>query len=291
MKASRREIELLIREFGVVSARHHPHLARSLQGLALNGELDRVLPGIYSRPDLAPMVWTRIRAVNLWDASAIVAGRGAAHWTFWSELPVTDVDVLVATQRQPRSGFRFSQRKIPRALTVMKSGVTCTCPALTAIELVPELGGDAIDTALRTGAADLRSMRAALDDTRGHVGNSLRAKMLLESRDLPWSAAERLLHTILRTARLRGWSSNQVVRVDGQSFFVDVLFRAAGLVLEVDGWEWHGRRMVDFQRTMHRHTTLEAAGWRVLHFTYLDLTSEPDWVLSTIRSALTHGRR
>ena len=172
-------------------------------------------------------------------------------------------------------------------MTSTRSGVTHTVPALTAIDLVPELGGDAIDNVLRTGASDLPAMYAALAATKGRAGNQARARLLLDSRDLPWSAAERLLHRILRESGLRGWATNQALVVDGQQFYVDVLFSRERVVVEVDGWEWHGRRMVDFQKTMHRHSTLEAAGWRVLHFTFGDLQNDAAWVVETIETALS----
>lgn len=286
MRATHREIQLLLAERGLISCRDHRHLTRPLQWLESQGKVVRLMSNVYGAQEIATKPWARIRAVNLWDPTAVVTGAAAARWTFWEECPVATVEVAVEGDRRPQKGFAFTRRSVPQGLRLHKFGVWVTVPSLTAIDLVPQVGGDGIDRALRTGATDLSSLWDALDSVPYRRGNALRRQLVVDSCDVPWSAAERLLHRLLRSSDLRGWRTNQTVVVDGQTFCADILFESQRVIIEVDGWEWHGRRPADFRRTLRRHTTLEAAGWRVLHLSQFDLESDPVWVMDRIRQAL-----
>jgi len=71
--------------------------------------------------------------------------------------------------------------------------------------------------------------------TAHRAGNRERVKLLIDSRDEPWSAAERLGYRLLRAARITGWKPNLPVTVDGQLFFIDIAFKRQKLAIEIDG--------------------------------------------------------
>ncbi|MFI7588177.1 DUF559 domain-containing protein [Spongisporangium articulatum] len=99
------------------------------------------------------------------------------------------------------------------------------------------------------------------------------------------SVAERRLHDILRRGRITGWEANVPVRVNGVIVAVaDVLFAAARLVVEVDGWAAHGSREA-FVNDRRRQNLLMNAGYRVLRFTWDDLVNRPREVLAEITAA------
>jgi very-short-patch-repair endonuclease len=284
--AAQTEIDHLLRTHSVLSRRDHPHLKRPLEWLAKTNRIAAVLPGVYASHAVASQPWARVRALGLWDPAADVTGRAAAYWSFWDTLAVDEVTAAVGCAKVPQPGYALSQRRIPAGHVLFRGGVSYTAPALTAIDLVPQLGGSAIDEALRTRSATLDTLREALAATPHRRGNRERALTLLDSRDNPWSEAERLLHRILRKGRLTGWATNVAVETVDGTFFADVTFRRSRLILEADGWEWHGRDRGAFHETLRRHTALEAAGWRVLHFGYPSLATEPDWVLEKVRQSL-----
>jgi very-short-patch-repair endonuclease len=116
-----------------------------------------------------------------------------------------------------------------------------------------------------------------------------RRRWLTRSRRRPWSAAERNLHELLRRARIDGWLGNCTIRVDGVRSVVDVVFHRERVAIEVDGYEFH-RHEEQFHRDRRKWTDLAAAGWTVLHFTWPQLTEDPEWVLRSIRGALINGR-
>jgi very-short-patch-repair endonuclease len=66
---------------------------------------------------------------------------------------------------------------------------------------------------------------------------------------------------------------------------VDLLWRSAGLVVEVDGYAWHrGRRA--FERDRLRDAELQAAGLRVLRVTWRRIRDQPEALLVTLTRAL-----
>jgi hypothetical protein len=71
--------------------------------------------------------------------------------------------------------------------------------------------------------------------TPHRAGNRERLKLLIDSRGEPWSAAERLGHRLLRTARIKGWQPNLPVLIDGQVFYIDIAFKQQKLAIEIDG--------------------------------------------------------
>jgi very-short-patch-repair endonuclease len=172
---------------------------------------------------------------------------------------------------------------------VERRGVRFTSPALTALDLCDELGGDGIDTALRTRAATLNGMRAAIESTRGRAGNHHRRRLLLDSRDEPWSAAERLIHRLLRAAGITGWRANLAVPTLGSIYYLDVGFERQMLAVEIDG-RLHETDRGTFESDRWRQNQLVLQGWRVLRFTWSMLTQHPELVIQAIRQALALKR-
>ena len=58
---------------------------------------------------------------------------------------------------------------------------------------------------------DFALLHRAMELTAARAGNQTRRQLLLDSRDEPWSEAERLFHRLLREAGITGWKANQPV--------------------------------------------------------------------------------
>jgi len=185
------------------------------------GELVPVLPGVYLRADVAGNQQWRAAAVAAWRPEAVLLEEMAAALTFWPELAVSSLAFACKTTVR-RPGLRFTRREIPSEWLTHRGELRLTHPALTALDLAATRGGDAIDRVLRSRQARIADLYAALAATGHRRGNPQRRLLLLESRAEPWSAAERIAHTILRGARIRGWRANVPVRLDGHDYFLDV---------------------------------------------------------------------
>lgn len=254
------------------------------------GRLVRVLPGTYVPRELSGSFDARVSAVNLWSPHAVIVGAAAARLTFWPSLSVSEIDIARLGRAPSVPGYRIQRRHIDPRLVMCLRDVRVAVPALAAIDLIASIGGDAIDTCLRSRRASLDELWAAFDAHPGRAGNSRRRRLLVESRDEPWSAAERETHTLLRRHRITGWKSNLKVRVHGQKYFIDGAFKRIKLAIEIDG-RLHEDDPDVFENDRYRQNDLIAAGWRVLRFTYAMIVRHPQYVIATIRAALRDAGR
>lgn len=89
------------------------------------------------------------------------------------------------------------------------------------------------------------------------------------------------LRRLVRTGGLPPAELN--ARVAGEE--VDACWRAAGLIVETDGWEFHRGRAA-FQRDRAKSNRLTLLGWTVLRFTHYDVRHRPEHVAAAIGRAL-----
>lgn len=186
-------------------------------------------------PERADDLAARLQAVGLWQPDAVITGSAAARLTFWPTLTVNEIEVAWHGHSPQAPGYTFSQRRIAPEHVVETGGARITTPALTAVDLCGSLGGDPIDTLLRSRMARIPDLWTALEEHRHRRGNHARRRLLIESRDEPWSAAERESHHLLHVHRIGGWTANYPVLIRGQRYFIDVAFVSARLAIEIDG--------------------------------------------------------
>ena len=166
---------------------------------------------------------------------------------------------------------------------LVRGGLRYTVLVLTAIDLATFECSDAIDIALRVRAATLAGMYEALQMTPHRAGNLEKLKLLIDSRNEPWSAAERLSHRLLRAKGITGWETNLPVCIDGQMYYLDIAF---------GGRSWHRDRR---PRRETDEDLFESDRWRqkawwptVASFTstWAMLRDHPDVFISTVLDAL-----
>ena len=272
---------------GVLARRDHRGLVPAIDRAVRAGRLTPLLPGVYAATGAAPDLLVQARAVMAWSPDAVLTGRAAARLSFWPALPVGDVEAAARRVRARVPGYRFQRRSVDPELVLERQGLRMTLPALTALDLCDTLGGDAIDTVLRTRTASLAELHAVLERTGRRRGNGCRRALLLDSRDEPWSEAERRAHRLLRAAGLTGWLTNHLVVVRGARYYLDIAFPDAWLAIEIDG-RVHDRHEA-FEHDRARQNDLVLEGWRVLRFTWAMLVDRPEAVLLAIVRALAEG--
>lgn len=251
----------------IIAIRDHPHLADVLRSMRRRGKAWSPLPGVYAHPDL-PDTWeTRLLAARAWAPDHVLVGAAAARVTWWEDLKFEDIELWGARKVSPAPWLSVRRVDLDPDAILWQSDHKVAVPALSAIQLVHRAGGEAIDEALRRGAASVADMHLALDYIPGHAGNRLARRLLWESRDIPWSEFERLAHTMLRRARITGWKANATVQVGDMAFPADLLFAGHMLIAELDGYEFH-KDPATFVRDRMKQNLLTLAGWRVLRFTW-----------------------
>jgi very-short-patch-repair endonuclease len=274
---------------GLYVRRNQPRGSRALDRRRDAGLLQSILPGVYADAGVEITLAWRVRALMLWSADAILTREIAAAVSFW---PALKVDVVSAADRCRGTavGFAFERRTVPHDLVCKAAGLRFTSPALTAMDLCVADDGGAIDEVLRTRATTLAELRVALTRCPGRRGNPERQRLLLDSRDEPWSAAERCAHRLLRKEGITGWFSNYRIRAGARTYFLDIAFPVDRVAVEIDGRLFHDDPLV-FESDRHRQNIVTLAGWTVLRFTWRMLQDAPNDVVATVRQALRRARR
>ena len=275
---------------GVLVRRQHPELVGAVDWLVRTGRLVRVLPGVYAPAGSAGTPPTRMAAVCAAQPDAVLVGAAAARVSFWPRVPLEAVEAAVPRHLRPAPGIRFTRRHVPPELIVTSPPLRYAAPALTALDLATLEDANAVDVALRSRMTTSAQMREALEATPGRPGNRERLRVLVDSRDEPWSEAERRAHRLLRAAGVAGWTANLPVLVGGRRYHLDIAFRAERLVVEIDG-RIHEQDLGLFESDRWRQNALVQEGWCVLRFTWRMLVEHPDVFVGEVVRALENQRQ
>lgn len=223
------------------------------------------------------------------DGVVLGAAAAAVHGAPVGELRTVDV-------WRGERGARPARGLVPRRVPlpddeVMHQGVVRVASWRRAI--LDTLAWSSLDDARRLLAWSVTRRRLTradlerrLSEEPGRHGNAQLRRLLDETADGALSVAEQLLVELLRRARIVGWELNVAITdAAGLIGVVDVLFRRARLIIEVDGWHAHRGR---FHEDRERDARLAALGYQVVRLTWRDLTTAPDRTISTIRQVLAH---
>lgn len=283
-------LEDLLRDHdGVITSRQAASVGLSRQAVSRRvqaGLWRRCAPGVYFVDDRPFTDAARVRAA-VWGygPGACASGLAAAWWLELTKFAPDVVEVTVPRNSHGRchDGSRVRRRDLPIADAIERRGLCVTSLPLTALEASVRRGGGGaqlMDTALQRHT-DLRKLWAAHLRNKGRYGSPA-ARILLQAADEGTrSVAERLFARLLKQAGITGWKANQ--RVVG--YEVDFLFRAAKIVIEVDGLAFHSDSEA-FERDRKKQNALMLAGFQVLRFTWLDLTEYPGRVIAEVKRAI-----
>ena len=240
-----------------------------------------------------PVTWHQTLLAAQLSTDGVVSHRSAAElWGLIPEARVVEVSVRAVRQpRLARPAVVHRIRDLHPELAVRREGLRITDPRRTLIDLglvvPPHRVGDALSRALVTKLvtlSDVQWLRDALGrqgrNGTGIIGELLdrrrradgREESVLEARfvdllDRNGVELPRLQHEVWARGRF-------VARVDAA--YVDLR-----LAIELDGYESrespeaHGREL-------RRQNELIALGWRVLRFTWSQVTRDGDEVISAI---------
>ena len=211
-----------------------------------------------------------------WMAAVLACGSGAtlshrAAAELWRLLDPAhgEVDITVPTRagRKQRDGLHVHRSRLPRRATVIVDAIRVTTPARTLIDLRRVAAPDLYRRALRQ--AEFRGLNLTGLHTDG-------------TRSEP--EAE-----FLRLCRRYRLPMPEVNRRIGP-YTADFLWRADGVVVEVDGWTAHRGRQA-FEDDHGRDLFLLARGYAVLRFTARQIRDDPAAVAAAVRQALQSSGR
>jgi very-short-patch-repair endonuclease len=250
------------------------------------GRWRRCSPGVFFVDDREFTDAARVRAA-VWGYghSACASGLAAAWWLELTRFPPDTVEVTVPRNSHGRrhDGSRVRRRDLTPVDVVEHRSLRVTALPLTAIEAAVRRGGGPklMDEALQRHT-ELRQLWGTHLRNTGRHGSPAARRLLQAADDGTKSTAERLFTRLLKTSGICGWTANQTVL----GYEVDVLFRAANVVVEVDGFAFH-TGPDSFERDRRKQNALVLAGYQVLRFTWLDLTEYPERVIALVQRAIS----
>ncbi len=238
--------------------------AGRIDGRVRAGRLPVVHRGVYLlgslRGALPPPRWREMAAVLACGPGSAVSHESAG--SLWDIRPPRDteraVDVTVPGADRRRPGVRAHRVSALRPGDVTNlEGIPVTTAARTLLDLAAAVGTRALEQAVA------RAQRLDLVDG---------------------SEAEERLLALIR----RGGLPSPETNLDLAGHEVDLLWRSAGVVVEVDGFAYHSARR-SFEHDRRRDAELAARGVRVVRVTWRQLTEEPDALLARLARTLAHA--
>lgn len=221
-----------------------------------------------------------LAAVLACGPAAVLSHRSAA--AVWELLPPPDQpEVTVPSRRRVvRPGITVHRAdELPGRDVRMRDGIPVTAPERTILDLAATRD---LDRALNE-ALLRRLVNPATLLTRAVGRPGARAiRSLLDQGPTPTrSDPERRFFQLVDRAALPRPRTN--VRVEGRE--VDALWAEQRVVVEVDGFAFHSGRAA-FERDRRRDAELQAAGYRVLRFTWRQITGRPEAVIAQLAATL-----
>jgi very-short-patch-repair endonuclease len=293
-RAERSIATLAGRQHGVASRRQLRHLGLSDDAIDRRiaaGRLHRLHRGVYA------VGHTVIGARGRWMAAVLACGDGAAlsheaAAALWGirrrDAARIDVTVPTTAGRSQRPGLRIHRTRMLRPDEVTAAdGIPVTTPARTLLDLAATLDTDALKRALDRAEilelTDYPTLDAVARAHPEHPG-STRLRRTLRTYVAGTVTRSSLEELFLALCRRHGLPAPRVnAYVCG--FEVDFLFDEQRLVVETDGWRYHGTRQA-FERDRDRDATLLLEGYRTLRVTYHRLQRAPDVVAATLKRLL-----
>jgi REase_MTES_1575 len=180
--------------------------------------------------------------------------------------------------RRRRAGLRIHRsRTLTPGDTTTHRGIPITTPARTIIDLARTIDGRPLEHAL--DIAEQRNLVDFADLRSRSIPPSLQAVLSRYTAGTTVTRSE-MEERFLALCDNHGIPRPQVnTRIEGEE--VDFVWRDARLIVEVDGYAYH-RSPSSFERDRERDVMLALAGWRVLRFTWTQLTARPAWVAQAV---------
>jgi len=269
--------------------------ASAVRNRVAAGRLHRVHAGVYA------VGHARLTRDGWYMAALLACGNDAAlsHRSAAAKRelrPSTRGLIDVISPRQSgrrRDGIdaHTSATLLPRDIEEI-DGIRCTTVARTLLDLAAVLPRRAVERAYDQAALrevlDARQIDDVFARTHGHRGNAtLRAivEQHAAGSTLTRSKLEERFLAICRRAGLPQPEVNVWIALEPTGYEADFLWRAHGLIAEVDGIDVHGTRRA-FEHDRRRDQRLVIAGYRVVRFPEPQLVGEPDAVGATMSALL-----
>ena len=286
--------ELAVAQHGVVTRAQLRELGLGDTGVdhrIRDGRLHSLHRGVFAvRHPMLP-------AKGRWMAAVLAVGDGAvlshlpaaALWDVRaSSSAVVDVTVPTRNGRARRRGIVVHRSALAPADVTRRDRIPVTTLARTLLDLAEVVTRRTLertlDEAERLRLLDLETLAAVVARNSGRPGAATLSSILGTHAPGATITKSELEERFLELCRAHSLPSPAVNARVGK-YVVDFLWRKQRLIVETDGHASHGTRGA-FEEDRARDAWLTVAGWRVVRFTYRQVTDEPGKVARILGALL-----
>jgi len=296
--------------FTVSGLRRAGNSPEHIRTLVRRGKIVRIGRGVYVRAATARIFGSTPEGEHVLRAAAAVVqvGRGSVvshqsaavlHGVDLIARPGHDVTMTgrPSRGRNGNPGLHVYTTPLPRDHVMFKVGLPVTTAARTVIDVARTMsfadGVVAADSAIRKGLTSKSQLCAVLATCSGRRG-VVQARLVVEFAS---GLAESVLESIARVAfaeqclpvpRLQVWIATADGEVIGR---VDFYWEEYKTIAEVDGALKYEQDPSRARAQLRRDKRLREAGYEVVHFTWYEITTQPDAVAASIRAAFRAAAR
>jgi hypothetical protein len=287
--------ELATRQWGVVSVGQLRALGFGRAAVTRRvhaGRLHRIHRGVYA------VGHTRLGRDGRRLAAVLACGEGAvlshtsaaSHWGLL-DTAAARIDVTAPRSRAGVQGVRLHRSRFLDARdTTSHEGLPITTVARTLLDLAATVQPHRLERALaqaeRLELYDHRAIEALLARANGHRGGTALAQATTSEPAWTRSEAEARFLDLVREATLPEPLVNLTLAApDHPRLEVDFCWPTHRLIVELDGWETHRTRAA-FEHDRRKDAALNAAGHRVLRFTWRAIKHDAPTVKRRLRAVL-----
>ncbi len=248
------------------------------------GHLRRVARGLYG------VDWSGSLELELAGRFGTISHTTAAHVHGFDLLGAPGLQVTSPHRRRsPPPQVRVHRRALSDADRVHAGDLEVTAAMRTLLDCartLPLLDSVVlVDSALRSRAVASAELTATASGLMGRgAARPRQAAQLADGRSE--SALETITRMLFRHHGLTPQLQVPIYDLAGFIGRVDFLFEAAALVVEADGYASHASAEA-FQSDRRRQNALLCAGFRVVRFSWQDVTGRPDYVIATVQHLLS----
>ncbi|MFL5894495.1 MAG: type IV toxin-antitoxin system AbiEi family antitoxin domain-containing protein [Thermoleophilaceae bacterium] len=290
------------RAIAALAERQHGVLSRlQLLGLGLGtGAIDRRIDsgrlhvihrGVYA------VGHRRLTNEGRWMAAVLAGGRDSvlsydAGAAVWRIRPVGRLMHVTSPREHERPGMRFHRDRLDPEDVTTKDGIPVTTPRRTLLDLAATLRPHDLEKAVREAQylrlLTLPSFGDWLSSKGSRPGKPVLVRLVHRMTETPGITRKELelrFTQFIRRHDLPRPDLNALVEAAAHRYEVDCLWRDQRVVVELDGYGSHGTRP-SFESDRARDRRLQAAGWRVIRITWLQLEHDAQAIARDLRALL-----
>jgi very-short-patch-repair endonuclease len=289
----RRIAELASRQHGVIERMQLIELGLSSKQIDRRIKLGRLQPlyrGVYAVGHRA------LTNEGRWMAAVLAGGRGAvlSHrsaanlWRIRQGFEAR-MEVTVPRKRRSRRGLTFHVCALPADEVTVRDGIPVTTVPRTLFDLAATADLRQLERMVNEAEVQRLWDELGLDDLLHRYSmrpGSRTVRAVLRERRAGATLTRSELEVLFLRFADRAGLPRPETNVPIEGFDVDCVWRRERVVVEIDSWSFHSTRGA-FERDRRKSRALQAAGWRCVPVTYLQLRHHSEEVARDVRRMLS----